>query len=355
VSLREKLGIVTALAAAACGGKIASDGSSGGGATTTPPNDDVCPYTVELRGFDVTVSADAACKLAAGAPPCFGSYCQPARADCPAACGDPAVNECTLPSSYLGDFKVAQRDGGPVCPPADPMTLHCAVIQTRGTKTNGCPVEGRRPAALVAHLSDDDSLGSYFAECEWLEAASVVAFEELAGDLERLGAPRELVSACHDAARDEERHALAMGAMRARFGGRAQSVSVRTTAPQTLLDLASLNAIEGVVRETFGAAVALWRSTHASDPEVRSALSSIAEDECRHAELARRVASFLDEQLDPRERRHVARLEQQAIDALGAALDAEPSAAVADLAGAPTAREARAIHDALVREVWERV
>src|SRR5262249_46390008 len=145
----------------------------------------------------------------------------------PAACGDQAVNECTLPSSYLADFKLAERDGRPVCPPADPMALHCAVMQRRGTKTNGCPVEGRRPASLVPHLTDDDSLGAYFAECEWLEAASVVAFEELAADLERLGASGGLVSACRGAARDEERHAASMGAMRARFGGRAHPVRLR--------------------------------------------------------------------------------------------------------------------------------
>src|SRR5512140_2108937 len=110
--------------------------------------------------------------------------------------------------AYLSAFKLAQGDGGVVCPTVDSPTLHCAVTERHGTKTNGCPVEGRRPAGLVdpdAH-DDDGSLGAYFAACERLEAASVFSFRELAADLVRLGAPGALVAACEGAALDEIRH-----------------------------------------------------------------------------------------------------------------------------------------------------
>lgn len=350
--LRERLGAVVAIAAAACGGKIAGDGSSDASAPL-PPEEDVCPYIVEVRGFDLTVSPERACELAAGAPPCFGAFCEPSKADCAKACGDPAVNACTLPSSFLADFKIAQRDGRLVCPPASEMTLHCAVNERHGTKTNGCPVEGRRPSRLAARPAESDgSLGAYFAECEWLEAASITAFEDLASDLEQLGAHHALVEACRAAARDEARHATTMGTLRARFGGDETPVVLGSRASRSLLDVAIENAVEGTIRETFGAAVALWRAAHAADSAVQRALRAIAEDECRHAALAREVESFLSEQLDANERALVARSRRDAIASLAAEVG-RSTQVVSRVAGVPTRREARALLDVLSREVWD--
>jgi hypothetical protein len=119
-----------------------------------------------------------------------------------------------------------------------------------------------------------------------------------------------------------------------------------------LFDLAAENAVEGLVRETYGAAVALWRAERAADPGVRTTLETIAEDECRHAELARVLAAFFDTHLTALERAAIARLQRGAIEALARELDEDPPCAVSSAAGVPRANEARAILDALAREVW---
>jgi hypothetical protein len=234
------------------------------------------------------------------------------------------------------------------------MTLHCSVNERHGTKTNGCPVEGRRPAGLLAFAAerDDAPLGAYFAECEWLEAASVIAFDQLASELARHGAPTSLVEACHAARRDEIRHTDAMAELRARFGGQARPVETTARCVRSLFDLAAENAVEGLVRETYGAAVALWRAERAADPSIRRTLEAVAEDECRHADLARALATFFDGHLRPPERRAIARLQRGAIDELAHELEGDPPPAVSVAAGVPRANEARAILAALAREVW---
>ena len=52
-------------------------------------------------------------------------------------------------------------------------------------------ISGRRPDGLAKGPRDDapGSLAAFFAESAYLEAASVVAFERLAGELAALGAP----------------------------------------------------------------------------------------------------------------------------------------------------------------------
>ena len=43
------------------------------------------------------------------------------------------------------------------------------------------------------------------------------------------------------------------------------------------------NAVEGCVRETFGALIASWQAEHARDPGIKRLMRSIARDETRHA------------------------------------------------------------------------
>jgi hypothetical protein len=112
------------------------------------------------------------------------------------------------------------------------------------------------------------------------------------------------------------------------------------------------NAIEGVVRETFGAAVALWQARHARDADVRRAMRGIAEDECRHAQLSWRVADWLDRRLNESERTRVSRAVRDAVAALRAESARGPEGALADVAGLPSARQARVLLSLLEREVW---
>jgi len=76
--------------------------------------------------------------------------------------------------------------------------------------------------------------------------------------------------------------------------------------------MATENAVEGCVHETFGAAVALAQSIQARDRRVRAAMSRIAADEARHAELAWQVARWAESRLAPAARARVERQRRRA-------------------------------------------
>jgi hypothetical protein len=77
------------------------------------------------------------------------------------------------------------------------------------------------------------------------------------------------------------------------------------TAVRSLFDVALENAVEGCVRETYGAVVGLVGASTVQDVELGRAMRSIASDECRHAELAWAVHAWLLPRLSADERRHV--------------------------------------------------
>jgi hypothetical protein len=85
---------------------------------------------------------------------------------------------------------------------------------------------------------------------------------------------------------------------------------------RSLFAIALENAVEGCVRETYGAVVGLVEARVSRDPEVRRASRSIAADECRHAELSWAVAAWILPRLTPGERHAVARAVKDAIAAL---------------------------------------
>jgi len=66
------------------------------------------------------------------------------------------------------------------------------------------------------------------------------------------------------------------------------------------------NAVEGCVRETFGAVLALWQSRAARDPMIRDAFGVIARDEARHAALAWAVDAWIATKIDADARARVA-------------------------------------------------
>ena len=111
------------------------------------------------------------------------------------------------------------------------------------------------------------------------------------------------------------------------------------------------NAVEGVVRETFGAAVALFQANHATDPAIRAAMRDIADDECAHAALAFRAAGFLDRHLGAAERGRVEASKQEAMRGLFASL-VEPDATLRRLAGLPSMHESRQILEGMVITLW---
>jgi hypothetical protein len=181
----------------------------------------------------------------------------------------------------------------------------------------GCAV-GRRPAGLqlTAAAGVREPIAAFLAQHAQLEAASVPAFVRLARDLHRLGAPR-LAAAARRSARDEVRHTALLTRLAARYGARPTKPRVATERrSRTAYELAHENAVEGCVRETFGALQAWQQSVLAADPLIAGSMRRIAADETRHAELSWHVAAWLEPQLTASERKQLARARFQALEAL---------------------------------------
>ena len=200
------------------------------------------------------------------------------------------------------------------------------LVRSRPTHKNpNTPPNARRPSL-------ESVVGAYLAGAAELEAASVTAFEILASELEAHGAPEHLLAAAQKSGRDEGRHTRSMSALAKRFGGEFIPPRVRPQRARSLRAMALENAVEGCVREAFGALVATYQAAHAGNPSVRRAMRGIAADETSHAALAFRVAGWLEGRLDARDARSVRASMRKA----GQALLREASAPV---------------HPALIREL----
>ncbi len=240
------------------------------------------------------------------------------------------VEEHVLDVSAAGDITVAEttlvREGDP----------NCAI--------------GRRPEGLATTGPANDSgdaVGRFFAEAAHLEAASIVAFERFARELSRLGAPCELVESALVSRDDEMRHARMTAKAAARRGGRPVAPVIEPVAERTVLEIAIENAVEGCVRETFGALVAHHQAQAARDPAIATMMRVIAEDETRHAGLAWDVAAWLEPRLSMEERVAVSEARTRAIAELRQALAFAPAPELESMAGMPAPDRAIALLDAL--------
>jgi hypothetical protein len=179
-------------------------------------------------------------------------------------------------------------------------------------------------------------VAAYLARCAHLEAASVLAFEALAAELSSHGAPAALIEDCLAAAREEVAHAAALGALARARGATPCEANMPRRALPSLLQLALENEVEGVVRESFGAAQAILSAHHASAIDVRMAMASIASDEASHAALSSRIAAWLATQLSPEQQRMVASARRDAIDELRSTIDDEPDSSLVVELGVPS-------------------
>ncbi len=152
---------------------------------------------------------------------------------------------------------------------------------------------------LTGHVSDDRVEGMPLAlrrrlAALWLddataEHASVASFARATLELLAVGAPPELVFAAQQASLDEVRHAQTCFTLAALYAGEAAEpgpLPVPTLRSPDLLSLACDTFLEGCVGETLAALAALRAARHCQIPAVREALTGIADDEARHAELA---------------------------------------------------------------------
>jgi len=228
-----------------------------------------------------------------------------------------------------------------------------SVLDTQEIERNLLVCIGRRPEGLEATPAshppaDEAALGEWLADVTRLEAAAVHAFSELGAALAAHGAPEELLDRVAEARDDEVRHARDMGRLARRFGGCPTAPRVHATPTPSLEALAHDNAVEGCVRETFGALIGLWQASAAEDPAIRATMARIGADEARHAALSWAIAAWAEPRLDPAARARVEAARAEAMAGLHAGVQEVP-AALQRLAGLPPVEVQRRLVAGLAR------
>ena len=331
--LRTTLFQVAFLLTAGCGGSTAASGApdAAGGSDAAHGTD----ATKDGPGADVGEPAEAACggcncgqptnptgnatpQQACVLAASFGGGASGSATACDTYCasindGGGSVFFCTLPTPYIDAYDMAAADAGadasadaaPPCPSwTGSVVVECG-YQCLGRRTDGIadpsPCDGAR-------------LGEVFAGRAYLEEVSVHAFARLERELAAHGAPVGLRREARRARRDEIRHTGMMARLARRFGGAPRSPEpARVTPARSLVAIAVENAVEGCVRETYGAVVGLMEARASSDETVRRAMERIGADECRHAELSWAVAAWLTPKLTAGERAEVEGAVRQAV------------------------------------------
>lgn len=214
---------------------------------------------------------------------------------------------------------------------------------------------GRRPAGLVrtSRRGELPPIARYLVDAARLEAASVHAFRHVASELALHGAPRRLIDAARRAAADEVRHTRVTAGLARRFGARRlERPRVVASPPRDLEAMLLDNAVEGCVRETFGAAVGVWQSQYAAEVAVAEAMRHIAADELRHAALAWQLAAWGEPKLGATALRRVREARRAAASDLRAELEQPPHASVTTALGVPSVDSALRLHRELERRIW---
>jgi hypothetical protein len=228
---------------------------------------------------------------------------------------------------------------------APPVTFECDLCGGHG---------GRKPKGLRRPVlaRSGDALGGYFARMAHLEAASVHAFRTMRSELKALGAPHTLVRAAERSARDEMRHARVTARLARKHGAAVPRVRVGRAAPRSLEAMARENAVEGCVRETFGALVASWQARHAKDGAIAGAMRTIARDEGRHAALAWAFDRWAAARLDAAARARVASARREAVRVLQGEVQRELAPSLVTAAGLPSRAHAARLVEELCATLW---
>jgi len=230
--------------------------------------------------------------------------------------------------------------------------------EVTSTQTLGMPMPcvGRRPVGLSSEPTAGLSpLGDYYASVAHLEGAAVLAFDVMERELKRFGAPRELQLRAQRARADEERHFSRMAAMARREGATVPSVRAVPVDERSLLAAALENAVEGCVREAWGALSAHYQAAAAADAEARQLWHDVARDESEHAELSLALHHWFMSQLTTDEQKLVDAAMQRARLELRTELLSGPAPhpAVAHHAGTPEPTRAAALFGELEQQVLE--
>ena len=275
------------------------------------------------------------CGLPSDPPLTLYSDCYFLLDDCAHVCPGSLYFNCHMYGNSCVD--------GSVVPDAD-IVVECATCPNGvGRRPRGLRIPGKNKAL--------SRVGAFFAEAAHLEGASVHAFRILRRELAALGAPKDLLEGAARAEADEIRHTRATTRLARANGATPKRARVKRGALRSLEAIALENAVEGCVRETFGAAFAMWQGENAADPAVASAMRKIARDEARHAALSWSVARWADTRLDPTARRRIERAKATALRDLEAELGRRPHPELEERAGVPPIEKQRAMLRVLATEL----
>lgn len=196
-----------------------------------------------------------------------------------------------------------------LCGPEPVGTECCSVVFVEDWGCEGRPfiVDGEHRSAAVCDR--DDWRAGVRPDCEGLDAiarerlgeawlaaalaehASIASFARFVLDLLSLGAPADLVAGAQRAMADEIVHARLAFGLAGAYLGRALGPGPLPSdgaiaAERDAAAIVRAAILEGCVGETVSAARAELALAEATDPAVRRALTTIARDERRHAQLA---------------------------------------------------------------------
>jgi hypothetical protein len=315
---------ILAAASAACGGSASSPETTSGGDASSPTDAGNPPPADS--GAKVDAGEDSGQTVGCGGCGCGGNWYVTVDGGLDAA----ADSGPSLPSAECEAICSTENQGS---------TPFCTLVDAATPPLVSCTQEclGRRPEGLRCRASRARSAaGDYFASMAQLEAASVPAFRRVARELSGFGAPKRLVRAAERAAREEISHARAARALARRHGAVDAPFAASAHDARSLEAFAIENAVEGCVRETYGALVATWQARAATSPGVRAHFTRIARDETSHAALAYRIDAWTRARLDRDARARVAAARAAARAELRAAIERDATDPVtARMAGLP--------------------
>jgi hypothetical protein len=215
-----------------------------------------------------------------------------------AGCHHESIEEPPVDQSVRNDFTQAPVDmSGDADIPLSPRRPFLVGSSLRAA----LPVAREDWLDPVAPANLIDPTTSRALAAAWLkdaleEHASVAAFARFSIMGLAVGAPSDIVADAQRASLDEIRHARICFGLARRYGSaEAGPGPLRVDDALGALDLvalARLTAEEGCVGETLGALLAERQAAMASDLVVKAALTKIARDEQRHAELAWRFVAW---------------------------------------------------------------
>jgi hypothetical protein len=281
-----------------------------------------------------------------------------------ALCGDAALEPGKVQAQSDGSFGIVSTHKYDCQTNTQPMRYQLRVTPSGEVTveqrvelpkvTPNCVVVGRRPVGLqdTAVGACEDARGHYFADTARLEAASIHSFLRLREELALHGASPALQDEALLSALDEVRHAEVTTRLALRYGAIPPPPSVEALPLRPLHEVLLDNAVEGCVRETYGALVAHHQALHARDPEIRLAMARIAEDETRHAALSWDIDAWAESRVSSEERRALREARMQAIKVLRTEATAPLDADLMADAGLPSPEVAAALLDTLEQGLW---